>query len=217
MLNWIDSIANGDFSLNFVTNIFKKKEEVSGFYTGLFNLDLTDWWKTIFSTQEREIICNAFQPNTQGMLGESNRKTIFTVDNFNIVDEAVIPFLENLSNWFSKNEEISQKIFLKFVDVANCDPICNKQKLIEDKHYRNWFILRNLVFFNVHCFKKRNLEKVRFNFGNYEAAPEVCKMLDGQVFNLNVELNSIVQHWEEYKPTCRCVLFPEIEEDILID
>lgn len=203
--------------MNFIKNIFKKKEDEPKLYAGLFNLDLTDWWKTTFSTQERELICNVFRPNFQGVLGESNRTTIFTVDNFNIIDEAVIPFLENLSKWLSQNEEISQKIFLKFVDVANYDPICNKQKLIEDKHYRNWFILRNLVFFNIHCFKKMNLEKVKFNFGNYEAAPEVCKMLDGKVLNLNVELNLIVQHWEEYKPTCRCVLFPEIEEDILID
>lgn len=217
MLNWFHYIANGEFSLNFIKNLFKKKEDDPNLYLGLFNIDLTDWWKSTFSTQERELICNEFKPNSQGILGGSTRTTIFTVDHFNIKDEAVIPFLENLSNWLSKHQEISQKIFLKFIDVANYDPICNKQKLIEDKHYRNWVILRNLVFFNIYCLKKMNLERVQFSFGNYEAAPEVCRMIDGKVFNLNSELSLIVQHWDEYKPACRCVLFPEIEEGILID
>ncbi len=101
-------------------------------YTGLFNLDLTDWWKATFSTQERELIYNEFRPNSQGVLGESNRTTIFTVDNFNIKDEAVIPLLENLSSWSSKHKEISQKIFLKFIDVANYKTESYKQDQLNE-------------------------------------------------------------------------------------
>ncbi|MEC6000784.1 hypothetical protein [Acinetobacter pittii] len=203
--------------MNFIKKLFQKKNYKSNQYIGLFNIDLTDWWKSSFSSEERELIYSEFKPNTQDGLGTSTKDSIFTIDEFNINNEAVIPFLENLSRWLRKHKEISNKIYLKFIEVSTADPICDVQRLREDKNYLEWFLSRNLVLFNIFSFLNLEVKNISFNYGNFERAPNICKELNNKVFNLKTDLDLIVNHWGSYEPNCRCVLLPEIENDLLID
>lgn len=182
----------------------------------LFNLDLTDWWLQTFFNAERELIVKEFTPNTMGVIGQYDKEPIFTVDSFDIKDEAIIPFLENLSIWLRKHDKISKKIYAKFLEVAQLDPICNADLLINDKAYRNWVILRHLCLYNIHCQLRLEVKTATFNFGNYDPAPDICKELSGKSFSFVNDRDVIFSHWEIYKPTCRCVLLPDYE-DILID
>ncbi|ENV26700.1 hypothetical protein [Acinetobacter baumannii] len=203
--------------MNVIKKLFQKKNYKSNQYIGLFNIDLTDWWKSSFSSEERELIYSEFKPNTQDGIGTSTKDSIFTIDDFNINNEAVIPFLENLSRWLRKHKEISNKIYLKFIEVSTADPICDVQRLREDKNYLEWFISRNLVLFNIFSFVNLEVKNISFNYGNFERAPNICKELNNKVFNLKTDLDLIVNHWGSYEPNCRCVLLPEIENDLLID
>jgi hypothetical protein len=203
--------------MDFIKKLFEKKNYESNKYIGLFNIDLTDWWQSTFSSAERGLICSEFKPNTQDILGASTNGSIFTIDDFKIKNEAVIPFLENLSKWLRKHEEISNKIFLKFIDVSTADPICDIQRLRVDKIYLEWFISRNLVLFNIFSFLNMGVKNISFSYGNFEQAPNNCKELNNKVFNLKSDLDLIVGHWGSYEPNCRCVLLPEIENDLLID
>lgn len=179
-------------------------------------MDLTDWWLQAFFNAERELIVREFAPNTKGFIGQHDKEPIFTIDSFNIKDEAIIPFLENLSVWLRKHDKISKKIYLKFLEVAQTDPICDSNLLLNDKAYCNWIISRHLTLYNTHCQRKLGVENVTFDYGNYEPAPEICKELSGKSFNYISDAEIIFSHWEIYKPECRCVLVPNYD-DILAD
>ncbi|MDQ9023299.1 hypothetical protein RFI02_19575 [Acinetobacter sichuanensis] len=182
----------------------------------LFYLDLTDWWLQTFFNAERELIVREFTPNTMGSTRQHDKQSIFTVDSFNIKDLAIIPFLENLSVWLRKQDKISKKIYAKFLEVAQLDPICNADLLMHDKAYRNWIILRHLTLYNIHCQLRLGVNRVTFDFGNYDRAPDICKELNGKLFSFIDDKDTIFSHWEIYKPTCRCILHPNYD-DILIE
>ncbi|HID9521922.1 TPA: hypothetical protein ACXI2C_003392 [Acinetobacter baumannii] len=203
--------------MNFIKKLFENKNNNSNRYMGLFNIDLTDWWRASFTLEERELIYSEFKPNAQDIWGTSLTESMFTINDFNINNEAVIPFLENLSRWLRKHEVVSKKIFLKFIDVSTIDPICDVKKLSEDKNYLEWFLSRNLVFFNIYSFNKLDVKNICFSYGNFEQAPDICKDLDKKIFNLKNDFDLILMHWGDYEPNCRCVLLPELENDLLID
>ncbi|MGQ0953113.1 hypothetical protein ACT4ZQ_07940 [Acinetobacter baumannii] len=167
--------------MNFIKKLFENKNNNSNRYMGLFNIDLTDWWRASFTLEERELIYSEFKPNAQDIWGTSLTESMFTINDFNINNEAVIPFLENLSRWLRKHEVVSKKIFLKFIDVSTIDPICDVKKLSEDKNYLEWFLSRNLVFFNIYSFNKLDVKNICFSYGNFEQAPEpyrVCRRVN---------------------------------------
>lgn len=198
--------------------IFRTQGKSSTNYMGLFDLDLTDWWLITFNDEERKIITSLFLPNTFDLSGKDHNNLIFSVDLFYIKHEAVIPFMDGLAKFYlNKHEYLAKKVFEKFIDISNMDPVCDSRKLREDKKYRNWFILRNLVFHNIYRLRKMNVQNVGFSYGNYEPAPEICKKMNGKVFNLEKDMDLILQHWSDYMPECRCALLPEIEDGILID
>lgn len=200
----------------FILKFFNSKNTQNSIveFTGLHNMDLTDWWTNTFTHQERSIIYQKFYPNFCDMLGNRNR-SIFTENNFAIEDEAVIPFMENLSTYMRNYDDITSKIFLKFLDISKIDPICDSELLSTSKDYKNWFILRQLILYNIKNFNQLGVKRVSFNDGNYAKAIDECKSLNGKKFDLNESI--ILEHWKKYKPTCRCVLLPEIEEGLLVD
>ncbi|MDK2223304.1 hypothetical protein [Acinetobacter baumannii] len=203
--------------MNFIKKLFENKNNNSNRYMGLFNIDLTDWWRASFTLEERELIYSEFKPNAQDIIEDTYNENIFSINEFNIKNEAVIPLLENLSRWLRQYEEISKKFFLKFVEVSAADPICDFKRLSEDQNYLNWFVSRNLILFNINTFRKLDVKNICFSYGNFERAPNICKDLNYKVFNLENDFDLIVKHWECYEPNCRCALLPEIENDLIID
>ncbi|AMW78653.1 hypothetical protein AMD27_06980 [Acinetobacter sp. TGL-Y2] len=182
----------------------------------LFNIDLTGWWLQNFFNAERELIVREFTPNKMGLIGQYDKEPLFTVDSFNIKDEAIIPFLESLSVWLRKYDKISKKIYAKFLEVSQLDPLCEVDLLLNDKAYRNWIILRHLTLYSIHCQLRLEVKSVEFNYGNYDRAPDICKELSGKSFSFIDDRDIIFSHWEIYKPTCRCTLLPNYE-GILIE
>lgn len=182
---------------------------------GLFEINLTDWWMSEFTDNERDKVL-ALLKKKHLDFSTLNVKAILNNKSFQIIDEAVIPLLENLSIWCNQYTELSGKIFLKFLDVSTSDPIADSAKLASDTLYKNWFILRHLSLYNIHSQRKMGVESAEFNDGNYETAPATCKELNGKSFSFNDDLDFIISHWQDFKPTCRCVLLPNYS-DILID
>jgi hypothetical protein len=182
---------------------------------GLFEINLTDWWKSEFTCNERNMVLALLEKKGFNFF-ELKLKAILNNESFQIIDESVIPLMENLSIWCNQYPELSRKIFLKFLDVAKLDPIADCAKLENDKLYRNWFTLRHLSLYNIHNQRKMGVESAEFNDGSYENAPDACKQLSGKSYNFNCDLDFIISHWCEFKPTCRCILLPNYE-DILID
>lgn len=182
-----------------------------------FNIDLTEWWLSSFSLHERKTIFDKFSPNRSGIFGEVKDEPTFTIQSFKVVDEPVIPFLKNLSEWMKKDEDLSQRIYLKFIEISSYDPICDLEKLKNDREFENWIILRHLCLNNIRCMKRMDVKSASFSYGNYELAPLDCKNLHSKQFSLEHELNFIIDHWNTYKPKCRCCLLPVIEDGILID
>lgn len=182
---------------------------------GLFEINLTDWWMSEFTDSERDSFFDLLKQKHFDFT-ELNKRTVINNESFLIIDEAIIPFLENLSVWLKPSPELSHKLFLKFLDVAALDPVADCTKLANDKLYRNWFILRHLSLYNIHSQRKMGVESAEFNDGNYETVPATCKELNGKSFSFNDDLDFIISHWQDFKPTCRCVLLPNYS-DILID
>lgn len=182
---------------------------------GIFEMNLTEWWLSEFSDLEREEIVSLFSPNFFDLCS-SPKKPVFTKSCFDIKDNAVIPFLENLSIYLKNYRNYQDKIFSKFLDVSDLDPVANRYKLREDNAYKNWFVLRHLCFFNISRMMKMGVQSVDFHSGNYEASHEECQNLHLLTFDLIEDKNLIFHHWQNYKENCRCVLLPNYE-DILIE
>ncbi len=184
-------------------------------FEGVHSIDLTCWWLDAFTISERKLIYEIFTPNEIELSGSSAKRPIFTISSFNITNEPILPFIENLSQYISKHDELANRVFLKYLELAQLDPMCDTEMLKTCKDYRNWFFARQMNFYHLSNYKKMDTRKVAFSYGNYEKAPDDCKGLDGKVFS--VDSGIVTDHWGAYSPNCRCVLLPEIEEGVLID
>jgi len=94
-------------------DFLKRKKPIKG-TIGYFNL--SDWWLSEFTEDERVYIQGKFQP-----LGSSGNS--LTEENITSTSQTSIGFLSNLSGWFSKKEDrsIAYKIISKAEQLINND------------------------------------------------------------------------------------------------
>jgi hypothetical protein len=110
--------------MSFWVSIFKAlkvKPQING-YIGFFNL--SDWWLSEFSLEERTYIEDRFKP-----LGSSGKP--LTQKKIGSTSETVFNFLNSLSGWFNKKTDIS--ISHRIIEKA--ESLITQNTRVMDKHF----------------------------------------------------------------------------------
>lgn len=171
-------------------------------------MDLTEWWLTQFSLEERKLICSIFQP-----LGES---TELNTDFFIVSSESPYGFLDNLCGWLRKHELLQNRVRSKAEKIAAADNNCDLVRLGESKKYKDWYCGRVTVLESYKKYLDVNYI-VGFEWlsaGN-KSSSECCTKLNGQQWNKNdpVFAQTLNQHFQFYIANCCCDILPVLDTD----
>lgn len=171
-------------------------------------MDLTEWWLSQFSMEERKLIYSLFQP-----LGGNSE---LGVNSFNIYSESPYGFLDNLCGWLRHHEVLQGRVRLKADEVASTDGDCDLIRLRESNNYKNWYYGKITVLENY----KKYLD-IEYIFGfewlgsGSKFTPTSCKLLNGKKWNKNdpAFYETLNEHFSSYTENCCCDIIPVLDSD----